>query len=280
MLARVLQQSPPMFGMVGYHDSVRNREKRKNQHGYVETGTMLEVISVQMTADGRSVVELTGRWRFEVERATVHADGYLTGDLRRVDDVSTPEEEDIEATERARYEYLLDELLAPDSPNSTTHEEDDSDEDGTETPEKHSSKASPISSLPSASVVDPLGQRSQTLPDPPPIEVLPALSTIALYEICTSFIKQMQTASASWLHRNVLASVGPMPENDPALFTWWFVSVMPVIESEKYHLLTMRSVRERLRLCAEWVITARRASTSAGVLRPGALGRGDMCATM
>lgn len=43
-----------------------------------------------------------------------------------------------------------------------------------------------------------------------------------------------------------------MPE-DPAIFPYWFASVLPIDDEEKYKLLTTRSVRQRLQLTAQWV---------------------------
>ena len=48
----------------------------------VEYGTMLEIRSVQMLSDGRSMVETWGTWRFRVlERGLL--DGYMVGRVER-----------------------------------------------------------------------------------------------------------------------------------------------------------------------------------------------------
>ena len=47
-----------------------------------EFGTMLEIRSVQMLPDGRSIVETWGSWRFRImERGTL--DGYMVGRIER-----------------------------------------------------------------------------------------------------------------------------------------------------------------------------------------------------
>lgn len=76
--------------------------------------------------------------------------------------------------------------------------------------------------------------------------------TLELLKICKEFIIRMQAASAPWLHERVLASYGSPPD-DPALFPYWFASILPINDDEKYKLLPTTSVRERLKITARWV---------------------------
>jgi hypothetical protein len=73
MLRRCLQMSPPRFGMV---------ISSQADGGFLnEFGTMLEIRSVLMLADGRSVVATHGAYRFRImERGIM--DGYM---IARVD---------------------------------------------------------------------------------------------------------------------------------------------------------------------------------------------------
>ena len=77
-------------------------------------------------------------------------------------------------------------------------------------------------------------------------------STSDLLRIGTDFVSRMRAASAPWLHERVIASYGP-PPNDPALFPYWFASILPIADEEKYKLLPTTSVRERLKLTARWI---------------------------
>ncbi|EHL03553.1 putative LON peptidase N-terminal domain and RING finger protein 1 [Glarea lozoyensis 74030] len=86
----------------------------------------------------------------------------------------------------------------------------------------------------------------------PPQLDLTSLSTQQLMEIGTSFVEKMRRQSAPWLHTRVFTTYGEMP-TDPATFPWWFASVLPIAESEKYRLLQLQSVRERLKYCAGWI---------------------------
>lgn len=61
-------------------------------------GTMLEIRNVQMLADGRSIVETWGTWRFRImERGVL--DGYVVGRVERIDDFGDDVEEGGSAAE-------------------------------------------------------------------------------------------------------------------------------------------------------------------------------------
>lgn len=80
-----------------------------------------------------------------------------------------------------------------------------------------------------------------------------SLPTRDLMEIGTSFVKRMREQSAPWLNNRVFQAYGECP-TDPALFAWWFASVLPIHEVQKYQLLGTTSVRERLKICAQWIV--------------------------
>ncbi|CRG86769.1 hypothetical protein PISL3812_03781 [Talaromyces islandicus] len=81
---------------------------------------------------------------------------------------------------------------------------------------------------------------------------LQALSTQQLMQICLEFVERRRTEGAPWLHPRVLLEYG-QPPTDPASFPYWLASVLPISEEEKYLLLPLNSVRERLKLTAKWV---------------------------
>lgn len=78
------------------------------------------------------------------------------------------------------------------------------------------------------------------------------MSTQALLQYCMNFVETGRSRSAEWLHERVLSAYGP-PPLDPASFPFWFASVLPINEQQKYTLLPLTSVRERLKLTARWV---------------------------
>ncbi|KAF2133246.1 hypothetical protein P153DRAFT_372910 [Dothidotthia symphoricarpi CBS 119687] len=78
------------------------------------------------------------------------------------------------------------------------------------------------------------------------------LSTQQLLDSCTAFVREMREASAPWLRERIIQVYGEPPE-DPALFPYWFASVVPIVEEEKYVLLRTTRVRERLKIVYSWI---------------------------
>ncbi|KAJ5739252.1 hypothetical protein N7533_012036 [Penicillium manginii] len=93
------------------------------------------------------------------------------------------------------------------------------------------------------------------IPDPslgpnaePPLD---SLSTQELLALARDFIRKQRQAGAPWLHPRVMLAYGPVP-TDAVRFPWWFASILPISEEEKYPILSARSVRERLKISARW----------------------------
>ncbi|OQE31796.1 hypothetical protein PENSTE_c001G07380 [Penicillium steckii] len=83
------------------------------------------------------------------------------------------------------------------------------------------------------------------IPDPslgpnaePPLD---SLSTQELVALSRDFIRKQRSAGAPWLHPRVMLAYGPLP-TDAARFPWWFASILPISEEEKYPILSARSV--------------------------------------
>ncbi|CAG7956820.1 unnamed protein product [Penicillium nalgiovense] len=83
--------------------------------------------------------------------------------------------------------------------------------------------------------------------DPP----LDSMSTQQLLLLAREFISNQRRSGAPWLHPRVMLAYGPIP-TDAALFPWWFASILPISEEEKYPILAATSVRERLKISAKW----------------------------
>ena len=79
-----------------------------------------------------------------------------------------------------------------------------------------------------------------------------SLSTQQLLDACTAFVREMREASAPWLRARIIQVYGEPPE-DPAIFPYWFASVIPIVEDEKYVLLQTTRVRERLKIVYSWI---------------------------
>ncbi|XHG02459.1 hypothetical protein AWENTII_005811 [Aspergillus wentii] len=81
---------------------------------------------------------------------------------------------------------------------------------------------------------------------------LESMSTQQLLNLGLDFVQKQRNEKAPWLHPRVLMAYGDTP-TDPVKFPWWFASVLPVSDDEKYALLSATSVRERLKITARWI---------------------------
>jgi Lon protease-like protein len=77
-------------------------------------------------------------------------------------------------------------------------------------------------------------------------------TTAELIATAREFIESLRNGSAPWILQRLNSAYGEMPDN-PAGFSFWVASVIPVDESEKSKLLEIRSVRERLKLINSWI---------------------------
>ncbi|KAL8951615.1 MAG: hypothetical protein Q9222_002415 [Ikaeria aurantiellina] len=192
MIRRSIENGQGKFGIMMYN----GRHEPQGDLGPVhfkQYGTLLQIRNIEMLQDGRSLIETVGVSRFRV-RSWSLLDGYMVGNIDRVDDVPLAEEEQAEAAETSSSDP---------SPN------------------------------------DPMIQ-------------IDNMSTVQLLRVGIDFITRMRAAAAPWLHGRVMAAYGQPPE-DPAVFPYWFASILPIHEDEKYRLLSTTSVRERLKITARWV---------------------------
>ncbi|KAL9940872.1 hypothetical protein V8E36_000360 [Tilletia maclaganii] len=90
MVRRCLESGSSRSGMV-----MPARTSSPNAPGMYEYGTMLEIRSVQMLPDGRSMIETVGSYRFRVHE-TDTLDGYSVGRVERREDAGPEEEMEME----------------------------------------------------------------------------------------------------------------------------------------------------------------------------------------
>ena len=214
MIRRAIESGDRKFGMLLNN----HRQAVQGDLGHVpfyQYGTLLHIINTELLPDGRSLIQTVGINRFKVQEHGM-LDGYFVGRVERVDDISLAAEEELEASETATANNTQN-ISAADQNGSSSHD-------------------TPSPSTP-----------WQTL-----LADIDSKSTKDLMEISTLFISKMRANSAPWLRSSVLSAYGECP-TDPALFPWWFASILPISDQEKYKLLSMTSVRERLKLCAKWV---------------------------
>ncbi|KAK8858937.1 hypothetical protein IAR55_003168 [Kwoniella newhampshirensis] len=260
MIRRCIESSSPRFGMV----LPARGTGAPNLQGLMEYGTMLEIQSVQMLPDGRSMVETVGIHRFKlVEKGNL--DGYTVGRIERIDDVS-PEEETVMEREAvsARAVALAALSTAASAPSPLTPP--------TMSNTGHTATATAHSSMPGASPIAQLAASTGSANGPVDFAALAsqAMSNTAsstsfddtpetteeLMSVCRAFIDQLRSGSAPWLLQRLNNTYGSMPE-DPSEFSYWMALVMPIDEYEKARLLPIRSPRLRLKLIVHWVESLR-----------------------
>ncbi|KAH9906175.1 hypothetical protein F4778DRAFT_635197 [Xylariomycetidae sp. FL2044] len=208
LMIRRAMESSRTFGMV-----LAQPRAPPGTRSFTEYGTLLRIVNIHFFEDGRSILETVGVSRFRVIRDGM-LDGYLVGNVEKVDDISTAEEEAAEAAETRRAQGIQP-FVAADQ------------QLGTASPGR---SAAPI-----------------TLDD------LDTKSTRQLLEIGIEFVQRTRLQSAAWLTARALAIYGDCP-SDPAIFPWWLASILPIKDDEKYRLLSTTSVRERLKICCRWIV--------------------------
>lgn len=242
MIRRALE-SNRTFGMVMPKERVHAGETP-----FAEMGTLLRIQDVHYYPDGRSLIETTGISRFKIRRHGM-LDGYMVGDIEKVDDVSLEEEESTEANEISRRRSLAD---APDRRGSWGGRSSRSSK-------RSSSRMSLSSAAPSSesatagSPVLPQNATEDEEESPTTLAALETMTTTGLMRFASSFVTRMQGQSVPWLAHRIIAIYGECPE-DPALFPWWFASILPLRDAEKYRLLETSSVRDRLKICCAWIL--------------------------
>jgi Lon protease-like protein len=203
LMMRRCAEGNRQFGMVMYNQSATAQGDLGTTQ-FVEYGTLLEIISLELLRDGRSFVETRGIGRFRI-RDHGMLDGYHVGRVERVEDVSLAEEGALEQSETVAAQEMVDQFRR-------------------EHPE---------------------------LPLPGTL-ALNLYSTQQLLDRCMAFVRDMRNQSAPWLSARIVAVYGEPPD-DPALFPYWFASVLPIAPEEKYVLLRTTRVRQRLKIVFSWI---------------------------
>lgn len=183
--------------------------------GVSEFGTMLEIRSVQMLADGRSMIETVGSYRFRLlDKGAL--DGYTVGHIERYDDVSPEEEAELEAAAMRRNQEL--DLSQSNFSTSTAAPNNSSNQIS-----QGSTSSRPTPSSPTMPGAAPPSLQPTT----PSTMLEKEKSTEELIATCVSFIETIKSGSAPWLMTRLNSTYGPMPEpHEVEKFGYWIASVM------------------------------------------------------
>lgn len=223
MLRRCLERPCPTLGMI-----MPPRAAPMQGHGTnagSEFGTMLEIRSVQMLDDGRSMVEAWGTHRIRIlEQGSL--DGYVIGRVENIDDY----DDDL-------VEWAQDDDNPPSSlPASPT-------------PQPLLTRTAHRVSPPPSPASSPCSQDSTT-----PTTSQQFLSIPTLLATCHAFLSQLRAGTAPWVVQRLNYTYGPQPpDTDPGAFSFWMGMVLPIDEHEKAKLLPVKSARLRLRMVVGWI---------------------------
>lgn len=99
MIRRAIESGERKFGMMMYNHN-HQPQGHLGQCNFMQYGTLLHIERIELFPDGRSLIETKGISRFRVLEYSMR-DGYTVGRIQRIDDVSLPEEEALEARETA-----------------------------------------------------------------------------------------------------------------------------------------------------------------------------------
>ncbi|ORY69948.1 ATP-dependent protease La domain-containing protein [Pseudomassariella vexata] len=216
LMIRRAMEADRTFGMV-----LHKQGQDANPHFHA-IGTLLRIVNIEYFPDGRSLLETVGVSRFRVTRHG-QLDGYIVGNIDKIDDISLAEEEEMEIVETMRGQGVQD-FTTPMTSSTTSQ----------------------------TSVTRTTGRRLSSA-SMPHVEDLEHMSTRQLLDLSVDFVRRMRAQSVAWLTTRVLAIYGECP-TDPAIFPWWLASVLPVVDEEKYRLLGTSSVRERMKICCRWIV--------------------------
>ncbi|KAI0320824.1 PUA-like domain-containing protein [Amylostereum chailletii] len=214
MLRRCLESPNPCFGMI--------MPSRPTCHTTGnDYGTMLEIKSVRMLNDGRSMVETWGTHRFRVmERGML--DGYMVGRVERIDDF----------------------------PNEL---DGDTDDGGSSSTTPHPTDDDPIARALAVSSRQVTTVASDATPAlPPALQATMKDSPDVLLAICHDFLQQLRQGAAPWVVQRLNHTYGPMP-SDASNFSFWMAMLLPIDEYEKAKLFPIKSPRLRLCMVVHWI---------------------------
>ncbi len=180
--------------------------------GLSEYGTMLEIKTVQMLPDGRSMLETTGSFRFRLLEVG-SLDGYTIGRIERIEDLTPEEEAALEAQAVARNARL------PASASSTPP-------DPTQLPTEllefaHLREEGASLGLDGTTTTP--AQQAPTASSTPQRE----MTTAELVQTCISFIEELRSGSAPWLLARLNHTYGAMPEgHEIERLGYWMALIM------------------------------------------------------
>ncbi|PWN45291.1 hypothetical protein IE81DRAFT_364304 [Ceraceosorus guamensis] len=238
MIRRCVESGNPRFGMVLH--------SRDSPGGMSEYGTMLDIKSVQMLPDGRSMIETVGSDRFRLHEMG-SLDGYIVGRIETVSDFGASQEQQLEQAAMARNAAKDRAEAAHGAQEATSSSRQERSSVPPEVPEATQAEDFIVQPDYEATELAQVGL--------PPLEAHQhEPSTAEMIATCMTFISELRSGTAPWLVTRINHTYGPMPDvHEVAKLSFWMALVMPIDEHEKARLLPIRSPRIRMRVVVYWI---------------------------
>ncbi|KAG5221092.1 LON-domain-containing protein [Salix suchowensis] len=220
MLRRCLESPHPCLACHAPAIGFSNAPNSANAGITIEYGTMLEIRSVQMLNDGRSMVETFGTHRFRILEK-----GLLDG-VERIDDEESDfgEEEESDFEDNDEDEGTIDEL---------THAAGTRVEPQSHARDPSSTVSTASTSTDSSSPGRLLRRIASSFSTPPPTRSYrPSFdgpSTLELMDTCTTFLQELERGTAPWVVQRLNNAYGGSPAAAP------FFDGMPFCNACKRH---------------------------------------------
>ncbi|KAF9585118.1 hypothetical protein BGW38_003827 [Lunasporangiospora selenospora] len=279
LLRNVLKTESKTFGMVLPPKPQKGQESWEPS---MEYGTLLKILSYEFLPDGRALVETIGQSRFQILKYTTVDEYYAATAIELIEDIPSEHEDGLEraaleaiAEKEARamrsnmeleglslHETGLYRRPPPLNGESGSRRSSGSSLgdalaglDLTELDEQRnvthldSSASTTQSHDAELSTNTP---RSVALGDLHELD-LETLSRKELMELLLAFVSHMQDRLGPLAIRRLQREVGEMVEDDGQYFSFWMASILPIQTYQKYEILKVTSVRQRLLLVLGWI---------------------------
>ncbi|KAG8929639.1 hypothetical protein FRC02_005304 [Tulasnella sp. 418] len=218
MLRSILSAQRATFGMM-----LPPRGMIPHASGIIHSyGTLVEIKSVQVFPEFRSVAEVEAISRFRVIESQLH-DGYVVARVESIEDYPAPDLDILHPVEEASTPTSSD--LSPGQGSASVAEEQ---------------------AIETSRLVEPAGT-SVTV-----AELRNSSPSDEMIALCREFVQQLRSGSAPFVVEHVNQNYGDEP-TDPDALVWWVAALLPRDDHEKSRLLAIRSPVLRLRLICHWI---------------------------
>ncbi|KAF9430626.1 hypothetical protein BGZ76_000769, partial [Entomortierella beljakovae] len=271
LLRDVLKTESKYFGMVLPPQQKKKNRAKEEASSWLEPsmeyGTLLKVTSYEPLRDGRVLVETIGVTRFRILKYTMVEGYWAATGIELIYDISIEHEKGLEkaaiesnlALELENYQeaHSLHDNMEQESNNMNRVEQikrSRSSEDNRLT-SAPSSNPDSSTTLPSSSTTPEPDSTSSAEIDMRSLHKLnlDTLTQKQLSKILLAFVTLMQDRLGPLATRRLQREYGNMIEDEGQAFSFWMASILPIHPAQRYELLRVTSVRQRLLKVLYWI---------------------------